>query len=264
MIFDKIIALLKKDALEALRGRRGVLLNAVSAILQLAVFYYLSRAVGPQFRPDGMPYFLFLVIGTGFYSFLFAGMYGLLRSIQEAQQSGMLEVLMTSSTRPALLLSLSAFSAFAGAFVQLAIYAIAGSLFFAQGLHLNFLAGVLVLALSAVIATAIGVFAAAMQIAIHKGSVVLWALGSSAWLLAGTLFPVAALPAPARFLSKLLPFTHSLAAMRLTMLQSLTSSALRSEMAALFVFAALLLPFSAVFLSWTVRRARQLGTLSLQ
>lgn len=264
MILGKIAALLKKDALDALRGRKGVSLNAVSAILQLAVFYYLSSAVGPQFRPDGMPYFLFLVIGTGFYSFLFTGMYGLLRSIQEAQQSGMLEVLMTSSTRPALLLSLSALSAFASAFVQLAIYAIVGSLLFAQGLHLNFFAATLVLAFSALIATAIGVFAAAMQVAIHKGSVVLWALGSTSWLMAGTLFPVAALPRPARRLSNLLPFTHSLNGMRLAMLQSMRSSGLRMEIGTLFLFAALLLPLSAVFFSWAVRRARQLGTLSFQ
>jgi len=211
-----------------------------------------------------MPYFLFLLIGTGFYTFLLTGMYGLLRNIQETQQSGMLEVLMTSSTRPALLLTLSAVSAFGSAFVQLAIYAVAGALVSAKGLHLNIFAIVLVFAFSALIAIAIGIVAAGLQIAVHKGSAVMWALGSISWLVTGTLFPVAVLPRPARLFANLLPFTHSLHGMRLAMLQSMSSSGLRMEIGTLFLFAVLLVPLSAVFFSWTVRRARQLGTLSLQ
>lgn len=263
MIVDKAAAVLKKDVITALRYRNGFLLNAVSAILQLAAFYYLSRAVGPQFRPDGMPYFLFLLIGTGFYSFLFRGMYAFLHTIQDAQQSGMLEVLMTSSTRPAVLLLLSTISAFAGAFVQLAIYA-AGILLFARGLHFDFVAAAPVFALSALIAVAIGMIAAALQISVHKGSAVLWALGSTSWLTAGTLFPVGALPAPVRVFSNLLPFTHSLLGMRLAFVHGPKFDALRNEAYALLFFAALLLPLSAILFSWTVRRARLLGTLAFQ
>jgi ABC-2 type transport system permease protein len=104
--------------------------------------------------------------------------------------------------------------------------------------------------------------AAGLQISIHKGSTVLWALGSSSWLLAGTLFPVAALPRPVQVVSNLLPFTHSLAGMRLAMLQPLSSTALQGEIGMLLLCALVLAPISIVFFSWTVRRARQLGTLS--
>jgi ABC-2 type transport system permease protein len=262
MIVDKAVAVLKKDLLTAIRYRNGFVLNAVAPAAQLATFYYLARAVGPQFRPEGMPYFLFLLIGTGFYSFLLTGAYSFLRTIQEAQQSGTLEVLMTTSTRPEVLLGLSAISAFASAFVQLSFYVGIGSLLFARGMHINFLATVLVFTLSALIATAIGMVAAGLQISIQKGSAVLWALGSSSWLLAGTMFPVAALPRPVRVISNLLPFTHSLTGMRLAMLQPLSSSALRGEIGSLLLFALALTPIGIVFFSWTVRRARQMGTLS--
>ena len=80
--------------------------------------------------------------------------------------------------------------------------------------------------------------------------------------MAGTLFPVSALPRPARVLSNLLPFTHSLTGMRLAMFQPLTSPLLQTELRTLALFATLLLPVSIAFFSWTVRRARQLGTLS--
>jgi hypothetical protein len=50
--------------------------------------------------------------------------------------------------------------------------------------------------------------------------------------------------------------------MRLAMLQPLGSSALRDEIGILLLFALALSPISIIFFSWTVRRARQLGTLS--
>jgi ABC-2 type transport system permease protein len=209
-----------------------------------------------------MPYFLFLLIGTGFYSFLLTGTYSFLRTIQEAQQSGTLEVLMTTSTRPEVLLGLSAVSAFGSAFVQLFFYVGVGCLLFAHGVHIHIFATALVFTLSLLIATAIGMVAAGLQISIHKGSTVLWALGSSSWLLAGTLFPIVALPRPVQVISNLLPFTHSLSGMRLAMLQPLSSAALQGEIGILLLFALALAPISIVFFSWTVRRARQLGTLS--
>src|SRR5258708_21908131 len=119
MIPHKTLAVLKKDALTALRYRNGFVFAIISPAAQLATFYYLARAVGPQFRPEGMPYFLFLLVGTGFYTFLLTGMHSFFRSIQESQQSGTLEVLMTTATSAPLLLSLSVISAFAGGVIQL-------------------------------------------------------------------------------------------------------------------------------------------------
>ena len=261
MILEKATAVLKKDFLTAARYHRGFVLNIFAPLTQLATFYYLSRAVGSQFRPDGMPYFLFLLIGTGFYTFLLSGIYSFLRMIQEAQQNGTLEVLMTTSTRPSQLLALSAISAFAGAFMQFFIYSGAGFLLFAPNVKPNFSGVALVFGASVLIASAIGIFAAGLQISLQKGSAVLWALGSISWLIAGTLFPVTALPRPLQLLSAVVPFTHSLAGMRLAVLQRF-GSALAHEIITLLLFALILVPGSIVFFSWTVRRARQLGTLS--
>ena len=68
------------------------------------------------------------------------------------------------------------------------------------------------------VAISFGIFAAGLQVSLQKGSVVLWVFGSSAWVLAGTLFPVGTLPEPVRVLSQWLPLTHSLTGMRLAML----------------------------------------------
>lgn len=262
MIFDKAAAVLKKDLLTAIRYRNGLVLNLISPLAQLAAFYYLSRSIGPQFRPEGMPYFLFLLIGTGFFTFLFSGMHSFLRIIQESQQTGTIEVLMTTATPPSSLITLSAASAFASGGVQLALYVGAGILIFHPAVHVNIAASLAVLGLSVLIAVAIGIFAAGLQIAMHKGSAVLWLLGSSAWVVAGTLFPVGALPRPVQVLSQILPLTHSLTGMRLAILQPGTPATLMHEIGVLALFSIVLVPLSIGFFSWTVRRARQYGTLS--
>src|SRR5436305_2291946 len=121
MIVEKIIAVLKKDAITAVRYRNGFVLSSLAQVAQLATFYYLARSVGPQFRPEGMPYFTFLLVGTGFYTFLLTSMHSFFRSIQESQQAGTLEVLMTTATPAPVLLCLSVVSVFASGLLQLAL-----------------------------------------------------------------------------------------------------------------------------------------------
>ena len=261
MILEKVVAVMKKDAITAVRYRNGFVLSGLAQVAQLATFYYLARAVGPQFRPEGMPYFLFLLIGTGFYTFLLTGTYSFLKTIQDCQQTGTLEVLLTTATPAAVLISLGAMSAFGEGLLQFLVYVGAGILIFAPVLHVSVLACLMAFALSVLSAFAIGLFAAGVQISMHKGSAVLWVLGSGAWLMSGTLFPVAALPKPVQMVSYFIPFTHSVAAMRLALFGGNFGPVVR-ELVVLAVFALLLVPGGIIFFSCMVRLARQNGTLS--
>lgn len=261
MIVAKLLAVLKKDVITAMRYRNGFLLSLLAQGAQLAAFYFLSRAVGPQFRPDGMPYFLFLLIGTGFYTFLLAGAHSFLRTIQESQQSGTLEVLLTTATPAPVLVTLSAASAFAGGILQFGLCIGVATVLFAPVLHVNVGACFLVLMLSILIAAAIGLLAAGLQVAIHKGSAVLWLVGSGAWLMSGTLFPTEALPRPVQEIANCIPFTHSLTGLRLALLAG-NQAALLKDVGVLGAFALVLVPAGVLFFSWTVRQARQAGSLS--
>jgi len=261
VIVDKAIVVLKKDFLSAVRYRNGLLLNAFAPAGQLVMFYYLARSVGPQFRPEGMPYFTFLLVGTGFYTFLLTSMHSFFRSIQESQQAGTLEVLMITATPPPVLLCLSVVSVFASGLVQLSLYIGAGFVLFRPSLEINIAGCGAVFLLSVLIVVSIGMIAAGLQVAIYKGSAALWLLGSTAWIISGTLFPVGALPRPMQILAGLLPLTHSLSGMRLALASGATSSLIR-EIELLTAFSAALVPASLWFFSWTVRRARQFGTLS--
>jgi ABC-2 type transport system permease protein len=259
-LLDKTAAIVWRDLLTTVRYRTGFILSATGAFTELAAFYYLSLAVGPAFRPEGLEYFSFLLVGTGFFTFLLMGVHSFLQTVQEAQQTGTLEVLMTTPTSPPVLVFLSAMSAFAANTVALLFYLAAGLLFGAP-LHLNLAASIPVFILSVMIAVAIGLLAAALQLAVQKGSAVVWALGS-VWFLTGTMFPVQTLPKALRDAAQLIPFTHSLEGMRLALLEGKPLRGVAHEIAILALFAAVLIPSSLLFFSWTLRRARIEGTLS--
>src|SRR6266571_3000857 len=245
-LLDKMLAIARRDLLTAIRYRIGFLVGAAGALAELAAFYYLSRAVGPGFRPDGVEYFPFLLVGTGLYTFLVVGINAFLHIVQEAQQTGSLEVLMTTSTPAPVLVYLG------------------GGLLLAGSLPAspNIPGCIVIFGLSVVIAVAIGILAAALQLAIQKGSAIVWLLGSAIWFMTGTLFPVTTLPKPLRLLADLIPITHSLKAMRLALLQGAGFFSLGTELVILALFSCVLLPMSLWIFSCTLRRARLEGTLS--
>ena len=262
-LLDKLGAIVRRDLLTAVRYRTGFLLAAAGTLAEIVAFYYLARAIGPGFRPEGIDYFPFLLVGTGFYTFLAMGITAFLTTVQEAQQTGTLEVLMTTSTPAPVLVLLSAVSAFSGKTLGLVLYLAAGLVLFgAPREHPNLAGCAVILGLSLVVAVAIGILAAALQLAIQKGSAVVWMLGS-VWFLTGTMFPVSTLPASLRHLAALIPITHALDAMRLALLLGTPFSGLVREIGILAVFAVLLLPLGLFLFSYTLRKARREGTLSL-
>lgn len=260
---DKLDAVLRRDLITAMRYRTGFLLTAGAALAELAAFYFLARAIGPGFRPQGLDYFPFLLVGTGFYTFLLMGINAFLNIVQQAQQTGTLEVLMTTTTPAPTLVLLSAVSAFAGNAVQLLFYVGAGLLLFrAPLLHADLPGCAVVFMLSVLIAVAIGMFAATLQLSVQKGSAVVWLMGSGAWFMTGTLFPVSSLPSFLQHISQWIPITHSLNAMRMALLEGVGLAGLSGEIVFLAGFSALLLPLSVALFSRALRHARLAGTLS--
>ncbi len=259
---DKLRAILWRDLLTAIRHRSGFVVTLVGVFTELAAFYFLSRAIGPGFRPDGVGYFPFLLVGTGVYTFFLMSAQAFLSAVQEAQQTGTLEVLMTTSTAPAELVILSAISAFAGNLVNLLVYLFAGVAVFQAAIHANFFSCVAVLIFSLAIALALGIAAATLQVAFQKGSALLWVFGSGLWFLSGTMFPVQTLPRPLELLARVIPLTYAVDGMRQALLQGESMKTMAPTLAVLAAFAVVLLPLALAGLSFSLRRARQNGTLS--
>jgi ABC-2 type transport system permease protein len=259
---DKLRAVLLRDLLTAVRHRSGFVLTLAGVLTELAAFYFLSRAIGPGFRPDGVEYFPFLLVGTGVYTFFVMSAQAFLSTVQEAQQTGTLEVLMTTSTPPAELIVLSSVSAFAGNLINLLVYLVAGVAVFRAALHANFLSFLATVILSLAIALALGIVAATLQVAFQKGSALVWLLGSGVWFLSGTMFPINSLPRPLELVARAVPLTYAIDAMRRALLEGQSISAMAPTLAIMAGFGIVLLPLALFALSLSLRRARQNGTLS--
>jgi ABC-2 type transport system permease protein len=258
----KLHAILRRDLLTAARHRTGFVITAFGLFTELAAFYFLARAIGPGFRPGGVEYFPFLLVGTGVYTFFVMSTQAFLSTVQEAQQTGTMEVLMTTSTPPAQLVVLSSVSAFAGNLVKLLIYLLAGAAIFSAPFHANFIACLSVMILCTAIALAIGIAAATVQITFQKGSALLWLLSSGVWFLSGAMFPIESLPRPLIFVAHVIPLSYAVTGMRMALLQGESVIAMGPTLAVLAAFGAVLLPLALWGLSFSLRRARQDGTLS--
>jgi ABC-2 type transport system permease protein len=259
---DKFHAILRRDLLTAVRHRTGFVLSLVAVLVQLAAFFFLSKAIGPNFRPNGVEYFPFLLVGTGLYTFFVMSTQAFLNTVQEAQQTGTMEVLMTTSTSPAELLVLSSISAFAGNLVNLVIYVAAGVALFRASVNANIAASLLVMLLSLALALALGMLAATLQITFQKGSALVWLLGSGLWFLSGAMFPVQTLPRPLVILAHAFPPTYAIEGMRLALLKGEPLGTIAPVITILLGFSAILLPLAVWGLSFAVQRARRNGTLS--
>ena len=258
-----MVAIIRRDLLTTVRYRAALVIGGTAMLVEIAAFYYLARAVGPGFRPDGGEYFPFLVVGTGFYTFIVAGMTAFVSALRDAQQTGTLEVLMTTSTSPAILVLLSAVSVFSISTLQLIVYLSGGLILFPVSLaHPNLPACAIVFVLSLGVAISIGILAGAMQVATQRGGAILTLIASTTWFLTGALFPVSVLPGPLRAISYLIPITHCLQGMRMALLHGASMARVWVEVVPLAVFVAILLPLSLFVFVHALRQARSQGTLS--
>jgi ABC-2 type transport system permease protein len=76
------------------------------------------------------------------------------------------------------------------------------------------------------------------------------------------MYPVSVLPEPLRILARLIPVTYSLEGMRAALLSGAAWNQLWPSIAALLIFAVILIPASFVAFSWALRRTKITGTLT--
>ena len=263
MFLDKLLATLRRDLLTATRYPGGWWIVLVGMIAELAGFYYLGRAIGPGFRPGGVSFFSFFLVGTGFYGYLITSATGLVNSVREAQATGVLEMLMSTSTSPVSVIILNASSEFLRRSLYFAAYIGIGLLVFNRSaIGANLLTCLVVFAASVLVAMSLGIAASAMQILFQRGGGVVWLVGVTTSLVSGAMFPVSALPSYLQSLSAWVPFTYALSALRSAMLNAAGVGEVLPAIMVLLLFSAVLFPLSAWLLSAAVRRARYAGTLA--
>ncbi|WP_373044600.1 ABC transporter permease [Vulgatibacter sp.] len=264
-LLRQAFAFLRRDLQVETSYRANVLLGAVSAFALLVTLYYVGETVGPTrlIAAYGGSYFAFTLIGFAAAAPLHAALLQLARRVREAQMTGTLEAILATPVGPARAVLLSVQTPLLGAALRMAVLLLgAWSIF---GLPLgdaNLGAAALVLLLALASYVPLGLLSAAFTLRFKRGDPVAAFLDLTSVLLGGVFFPVAVLPPPLQAVAQILPLTHALEGLRLSLLQGAGPSAVAPQLRLLAIAAAVLVPLAFLAFAAAVRRAKADGSLT--
>lgn len=263
----KIAAFFWRD-FSIVRGYRAALvLELVQTLFGVATFFYLSRFVeSPQLEralPAGSNYFAFALVGFAFFDYMTVAFTAFDASIEEARQNRTLEALLVTQTPLQVILAGSAVYPFFALALRTCVYFAWGALFFDFAPHAANWPGAVVVLLASILAfSGLGILSAAYQVLFKRGNPAKWLLLGVSGLLGGMMYPVAVLPGPLQMVARLIPITYSLEGMRAALLAGAPWSRLLPSIAALLIFAVVLIPLSFAVFGWALRRTKITGTLT--
>lgn len=262
----KPLAFLKRDFLIDISYRFSFVLQFAGIFVSSLTFFFLSRLIGTgvanQMEPYGGNYFSFVLIGIAFTDYLSVSLGEFSGQIRSAQVMGTLEALLVAPTSISTILFSSTLYNFFFTSLRVIIYLAIGILIFGINLHFSSVtAFVLVMILTILAFSGIGLLSAAFIIVFKQGSPISWAMGTASGLLGGVFYPVSVLPPWLIPLSNLLPITHALEAMRLVLLKGAPLADIYREILILSFFVVLLLPAGLLSFRYGLKIARREGSL---
>lgn len=254
-----------RDFQLAVSYRSGFVLGLGGALVNVLLFFFLSRFFGPlgaSLDDYGGSYFGFVIIGVAFTSFMAIGLSGLATKIRDAQMMGTLELMVVSPTRLPVSLLASSLWAHTFALLTVATYFVVGALLGMRIEVTNLPLGLLGMLLAVVSFNALGLLAASVVILIKQGGPVNWLVSTASVLLAGVFYPASVLPGWLQTLGQALPLTHALEIVRRSMLLGEGLDTLWPSFAALLLLTAVFLPLGLLACHLAVRAALRDGSLT--
>jgi ABC-2 type transport system permease protein len=171
-------------------------------------------------------------------------------------------LLVTQTPLPVILAG-SAVYPFIALALRTCVYLTWGALLFGFAPRAANWAGAVVILLASILAFAgLGILSASYSVLFKRGNPAKWVVLGVSGLVGGMMYPVSVLPGPLRFLARLIPVTYSLEGMRAALLAGAEWRELWPSIAALLLFAAILIPLSFLIFAWALRRTKITGTLT--
>lgn len=262
----RALAFLRRDWHLQLSYRFSFILQFFGVFFSVFVFYFLSLLVGDSAAPYldayGGDYFAFVLIGLAFSGYFGVGLRSFANNLREAQTTGTLEAMLLTPTRLSTIILSSGIYDYGYVTLQVIAYLVLGALIFGVELNGNLPAALLILALTIVAMTSLGIVAASFIMVLKRGDPVTWVFNSVSLLLGGVYYPVEILPSWLQTLSRLLPITYALQAMRQALLNNASFQQLWPDIAALIIFCVALVPLSLLSFRLAVQRAKADGSLA--
>lgn len=263
----RTLAFLRRDWQLQLSYRFAFFLQFFGIFFNLLVFYFLSELVGdsaaPYLQDYGGDYFAFVLIGLAFSGYFGVGLRSFANNLRDAQTTGTLEAMLMTPTRLSTVILASGIYDYGYVTFQVFVYLALGSLLF--GVHVgagNIPAALLILVLTIIAMTAVGIIAASFVMVLKRGDPVTVVFNSVSLLLGGVYYPIELMPSWLQALARLLPITYALQAMRAALLADASFQELAPDIVALVIFCVILVPLSLFIFRQAVHRAKVDGSLA--
>jgi ABC-2 type transport system permease protein len=266
-MFSKIYAFIKRDVTIATSYKLSFFLRFFGMFFSVLVFYFINKLFGsattPYLKAYGGDYFSFVLIGIAFTSFLWAGLKSFSKVIRRGQMMGTLEAMLITPTRISTIILFSSLWSFIATSVTALMYLGIGGLFFGVDFgSTNILSATLVLGLTIIAFSSFGILSASFIMIYKEGDPINWLFSSTSSLLGGVFFPIDVMPQWLQNISRILPITYSLDAMRLAILKGYSPAALTHDILPLIGFSAIVMPFAIVSFYIAVNKAKMNGSLT--
>ena len=256
---SQLRAFIARDFLTDISYRVSFAISVIDAVAGVGAYYMLSRLVSA--RPDGYDAFAFILTGLVMNSAMSTALVCHSQAVRASQQAATLPLLVASPLTSRRLAMLSAGYPLLRGSLEAALYLCAG-LWLGVSLRGASVAGALVVFAATLAAfSAIGILSAACTVVWKRGDPLPWIFDAASWLFGGVFFPVALLPAPLRIISKLLPITYALDAIRPALLSAADAGEIVVRALPVIAFAAVTVPLAFVAFDRAVARACADGTL---
>jgi len=257
-------AFVKRDFLIETSYRTSFVLQFLGIFFSVVIWRFISRFFNaPPDTPgmDGIDYFAYVLLGLAFYHYLSAAMLSFSSKIRQEQMTGTLEAMLVTTTPTGTIVLGSALWEFLMTSIKVLAYLAVGMMF---GVHLRFeslLPCLLVLALTILAFSGIGILSAAFVFYLKRGDPITYLVSSASALFGGVFYPTEDMGVLINGLSKFLPITYALRALRRALLKGSSFADLLPDIGMLALFAVVLVPLGALAFRFAVRKARQEGSL---
>ena len=260
-----LLAFIKRDFLIEVSYRTSFVLQFLGIIVSVLIWKFIAGVVqAPSSTPglEGVDYFSYVLLGLAIYHYLSSAMMSFSGRMRNEQVTGTLEAMLVTPTPIGTIVLGSSLWDFLMTSVKVVAYLFVGWLFFGVVIRFDsLLPCLLILGLTVLAFSGIGVLSAAFTLYLKRGDPITYLVASLSALLGGVFYPPEDMPAWLGGWSRLLPITYALHALRRALLRGSRWSDLIPDIQALLLFVAVLLPLGIVAFRVAVRKARQEGSL---
>ncbi len=257
---------IKKDFLIESSYGFNIAMQIIGILFSTITFFFLSRIVNLSGSAELIKYreyFPYVIIGIAFSNYLSVATRGFSQRIRESQITGTLESILLCGVKPKSFLVLSTLYDFLFSTIRIFVYLTIAYFLSTNRFHLDQSGyAIIVIILSILAFSSMGVLSAGFVLMFKRGDPIAIIYSALSYLFSGVYFPVSLLPEPLQILSKILPMTHSLEAIRRSLLTKVKIEDIFPQITALIIFSLIMWPISITIFNLAVKKAQRDGSLS--